>query len=193
VAVAICAATLLYSVVVNVAIAFQGPDDMFVQAHSSKYVKLARWFSPVLRLRPLLDPPLTVEAAYEFPAKVVPGKLPLVAAGRFGSRYILSAEMLGGMRLRLTSAASPAFGSVLSVDTDAIPGAPNHLRLDYRPEDRAVTVLWNGTAVLRHEIPFLVTAPAQVTIGEDRIEPNAQPLYFPGRVSVANIVIGKRG
>jgi len=67
------------------------------------------------------------------------------------------------------------------------------LRLDYRPEDRAITVHWNGAIVLRHEIPFLVTAPAQVTIGEDRIEPDAQPLYFPGRVSVANIVIEKRG
>ena len=193
VAVAICVATLIYSVVVNIAIALQGPDDLFVQAHSAEYVKLARWFSPIARLRPLLDPPLTVEAAFEFPAKVVPGKLPLVAAGRFGSRYILSAEMLGGMRLRLTSAASPGFGSVISVETDAIPGAPNHLRLDYRPKDRAVTVQWNGAMALRHEIPFLVTAPAQVTIGEDRIEPNAQPLYFPGRVSVANIVIEKRG
>jgi hypothetical protein len=189
VVVAICAATLLYSVVANVAIAFQGPFDSFVQFHPAEYVKLARWFSPVARFRPLLDPPLTVEAAYEFPAKVVPWGMPLVAAGRFGSRYILAAEMLGGTRLRLTSATSQVLGSVVSVETDAIPDAPNHLRLDYRPEDRAVTVHWNGAIVLRHEIPFLVTAPAQVTIGEDRAGTEAQPSYFFGRVSGANIVI----
>ena len=45
------------SVVANVAIAFQGPYDSFVQFHPAEYVKLPRWFNPVARLRPLLDPP----------------------------------------------------------------------------------------------------------------------------------------
>ena len=175
------------SVVANVAIAFQGPYDSFVQFHPAEYVKLPRWFNPVARLRPLLDPPLTVEAAYEFPATVMPWGMLLMAAGRIGSRYMLVAEMLGGTPLRLISATSPVLGSVVSVETDAIPDAPNHLRLDYRPEDRAVTVHWNGAIVLRHEIPFLVTTPAQVTIGEERTGTEAQPSYFFGRVSVVNM------
>jgi hypothetical protein len=144
---------------------------------------MARWFSPIARFRPLFDPPLSVDAAYEFPAKVVAGSLPLASAGRTGSRYILSVEMLSSTRLRITSATAPNFGSVVSADTNAIEGAPNHLRLSYWPEQHSVTVLWNGVLILRHEIRYLVTAPAQVAVGEDRAEPVPTPSQFPGRVS----------
>jgi hypothetical protein len=189
VAFVICAAAVLYSLTANVTIALQGPYDQFVQAHPWTYVKLARWFSPVARFRPLLNPSLTLEIAYEFPGSVESRRLPLVAAGRIGSRYVLQAEMLSPTRVRLTSATVPFWGSMVSAEADLIPGAPNHLRLDYQPQGRAVTVQWNEVTVLRHEIPFLVTAPSQVTAGEDHTEAYAGQSYFPGRVSVGNIFV----
>ena len=49
---------LLYSITANLALAIQGPYDQFVQASPRAYVELARWFSPIERFRPLLNPVL---------------------------------------------------------------------------------------------------------------------------------------
>jgi hypothetical protein len=179
-------AALLYSVGVNLAMGIEGPYDGFVQAHPEAYVKLARWVSPIESLRPALNPRLTVEASYEFPTEGWSGSVPLIAAGRFGSRYLLSAESIGGNRLRLTSAGALTSPGATSAEVAAIPGAPNRLRLTYQPESRSVTVEWNGDPALRHVLPFLVTAPAQVAVGLDGTGIASTPQRFPWRVSTAS-------
>ncbi len=188
-ALAVAAAlALVYSLLLNLAIGIQGPYDGFVQAHPAAYVKLARWFSPLTYFRPLLNPRLTIEASYEFPASAS-GPLPLLAAGRCGSRYLLTAEMLGANRVRLVSAGAPTSGDVAAVEVDALPGTPHRLRLDYDPAGRAVTVQWNGQPVLRHVLPFLVTAPSQVTAGVDLTDTGLFQPRFPGRVSAITRLI----
>jgi len=181
---AVLVVTILYSLAANLALGIQGPYDGFVQGHPAAYTRLARWFSPVARCRPLFNPRLTMEASYEFPDPHPPGAQPLIAAGRFGSRYLLSAESLGAGRLRLTSAGALTSGKTVSAEVVAVSGAANRVRLDYRPESREVIVQWNGEPVLRHVLDFLVTAPAQFVAGKDRTGLDPEPLRFLGRVEI---------
>ena len=186
---AVLVVTILYSIAANLALGIQGPYDGFAQGHPAAYTKLARWFSPVARFRPIFNPPLTMDASYEFPDPNPPGAQPLIAAGRFGTRYLLSAESLGAGRLRLTSTGALPSGKTLSAEVVAVSGAPNRVRLDYQPESREVIIQWNGKPVLRHGLDFLVTAPAQFVAGKDRTGLDAEPLRFLGPVEIMTRLI----
>jgi predicted transporter len=188
---AITTVAILYGIAVGLSLGFQGPYDRFVEFRSAAYVRLARWFSPAARFRPLENPRVEIEALFEFPEEVSPGPLPLVAAGRIGSRYALWAESTGPNKLRLVSGGSRASEEVATAEVGFVPHAPNRLRFEFTPEDRFLTVHWNGAMVLRYPLSFLVTAPAQVTIGEDQTELGTYPqLPFPGRVTVVRRVVG---
>jgi hypothetical protein len=186
---AVLVVAILYSMAANLALGIQGPYDGFVQGHPAAYTKLARWFSPVARFRPLFNPRLTMEASFEFPDPNPSGAQPLIAAGRFGSRYLLSAESLGSGRLRLTSAGALTSAKTVAAEVVALSGAPNRVRWDYRPESREVIILWNGEPVLRHGLDFLVTAPAQFVAGKDRTGLDPEPLRFMGRVEIITRLI----
>ncbi len=176
-------ALLAYSALANLALGVQGPYDQFVQRHPTEYVAIARCFSPIARYRPLYNPTLDVQATFEFPQTTQSGPLPLIAAGRFGSHYQLTAEMLGGGTLRLTSASPLILGQPAIADLPVLPNSPIQVHLSYQPKQHKIQVDWNGQAVIRQEIPFLVTAPAQVTTGEYRTDFGASPFVFSGRVS----------
>ena len=175
-------ALLLYSIVVCLAIGLEGPYGTFLQLHPRTYVRVARWFSPIERFRPTLDPAVTVKAAFKFPAGYS-GSMPLLAAGRIGGRYSLSATEIGERTVRLTSY-SALDSSQETADVPLVEGAPNDLRFDYSPEDHTINVRWNGQLVKRHRIAALVTAPAQVTVGEDYTDFHAIGARFPGTVQV---------
>jgi len=160
-------ALLLYTIGANLSLAIQGPYDQFVQASPARYVKLARWFSPLERFRPLENPPLHVAASFEFPVPCAPGKEPLISAGEFGSRYLLSSFCLGDGRIRLLSETSWRSPDWQTVDVTYVPGL-NLVALDFAPRDRTMTVTFNGNVVLRHRLRFLVTAPSQVRFGWDQ-------------------------
>ena len=181
--------SIAFGIVVNLALGIAGPYDEMRKLRPANYVRLARWFSPIARFRPLFNPRLTMEASYEFPDPHAPGAQPLIAAGRFGSRYLLSAESLGAGRLRLTSAGALTSGKTVSAEVVALSGAPNRVRLDYRPESREVIVQWNGEPVLRHVLDFLVTAPAQFVAGTDRTGLDPEPLRFLGRVEIISRLV----
>lgn len=175
---------MFYSIVVNVALDLQGPYDTFVEMHPQRYVKYAAWFSPVPRLRPLYDPRIAVEASFDVPADSQADFVPLVSAGRIGSRYLLSGQVLSKDTVRLTSSTGVIGAPVVTADVTLHPGAPNRLRFDYEPRTRTVTVRWNGQLALQHVLPFLVTAPVQVRVGEDRAEFNLTPFVSPWRFHV---------
>ena len=81
---------MTWSILANMALGVQGPYDQFVQAHPESYFKLARWFSPVAKFRPLLNPRLHVYGYFYFSAPCSPGEQPLISIGEFGSRYLVS-------------------------------------------------------------------------------------------------------
>jgi hypothetical protein len=170
---------LLYAIGDGLALAIQGPYDQFVQASPRTYVKLARWFSPLQRFRPLENPALHVQASFEFPMPCAPGKEPLITTGEFGSRYLLSSSCLGDGRIRLLSETSYRSPDWQSVDVAYSPGL-NLAGLDFTPRDRTMTVSWNGAVVLRHRLRFLVTAPSQIHFGWDPTL--GDKTMFPSRI-----------
>ena len=182
-ALAIAVLALAYSIGVNLAIGIEGPYGGFVTQHPASYVNLARRFSAVKRLRPMLNPRLDVEASFQFPDFTVPGPVPLIDAGRYGSRYAVSAKMLGGNRVLLHSV-SQGLLSEMKAEVALLPHAANKINVQYDPANRVMTIRWNGDEALRHPVAWLVTAPAQVTCGDNHSELNAWKSYFPGKVQV---------
>ena len=86
------ALAMIYSVVANAALAIGGPYDDIAQFHPRLFVRVARWFSPIERFRPVLNPEWRARAYFEFPEHCTPGAKPLVSAGEIGSRYVLTAD-----------------------------------------------------------------------------------------------------
>jgi hypothetical protein len=157
---------LLYSTGANAALAVQGPYDQYVQAHPGAYVKLAKWFSPVEHFRPVENPALRIQASFEFSVPCHPERETLVVAGEFGSRYLLSDECWPDGRLKLVSETSVQSNERQTVDVPYSAGL-NLVGLKFTPEDRTMTVSWNGHVVLRQRLRFLITSPSQIRFGSD--------------------------
>ncbi len=174
---------LLYTISANLALAIQGPYDQFVQATPHTYVKLARWFSPVERFRPLENPALRIQASFEFPMPCAPGrKEPMITTGEFGTRYLLSAWCLGDGRIHLLSETSYRSPDWQWVDVPYVAGL-NRVELNFTPADRIMTISWNGNVVLRHPLRFLITSPSQILFGWDPTWGNKDRFPWPIQVS----------
>jgi hypothetical protein len=171
---------LLYCITANLALAIQGPYDQFVQADPRSYVRLARWFSPVERFRPLLNPVFRVHGVFQFPGTCDSRKEPLLSLGEFGSRYLLSAECAGDGQIRLISESSVRHPDVRSVSLPYAALGLYAVGLEFSPENRVMTVTWNGAIVLQHPLRFLVTARSQIYFGEDPSLGNQDT--FSGRI-----------
>jgi hypothetical protein len=171
---------LLYCIAANLALGIQGPYDQFVQASPGAYVKLARWFSPFGRYRPILNPVVRVSGVFEFPRTCNFPKEPLLSLGDFGSRYSLSSACVGDGQFWLISESSLMNPDVRGVTLPfAAPGV-YAVGLEFNPENRVMTVSWNGRTVLQHPLRFLVTARSQIYFGEDPSLGNLDA--FPGSI-----------
>ncbi len=175
-------AMLLYSVTANLALGIQGPYDQFVQSSPSSYVNLARWFSPIERFRPLLNPALHIAAVFDFTGPCPASKQPLISTGEFGSRYMLSAECAGEGRIRLISQDSILNPDERSVEVPFTSQGSYEIGLDYTPNDHFVTVTWNRNTVFHYPLRFLVTARSQVHLGWDPSMGNQNT--FQGRIKL---------
>jgi hypothetical protein len=176
-------ALLLYSITANLALGVQGPYDQFVQSSPASYVNLARWFSPIDRFRPLLNPVLHVGAVFDFTGPCPASKQPLISTGEFGSRYMLSAECAAGGRILLISQDSILNPAERSVEVPFTSPGSYEIGLDYTPNDNFVTVTWNRNTVFHYALRFLVTAPSQVHLGWDPSMGNQHT--FQGRIKLA--------
>jgi hypothetical protein len=83
--------------------------------------------------------------------------------------------------LELISETSVQSSERQTVDVDYFAGM-NLVGLSFAPEDRTMTVSWNGKAVLRQRLRFLITAPSQVNFGWDPTFGNK--ITFPRRMAV---------
>jgi hypothetical protein len=180
---------LSYSIFTNVALALQGPYDQFVQASPRSYVQIARWFSPFERFRPVEDPQLRLQASFDFSLPCTPGTKPLISTGEFGSRYFLTEACYADGRLQLWSETSVQSNEKQIVDVPYRPGL-NLVGLTYTPDDRTMTVKWNGNVVLRQRLRFLVTAPSQIHFGWDPTWGNK--VTYPRRIVVFQQVLNSR-
>jgi hypothetical protein len=178
---------LVYGIAANLAIGLQGPYDEFLQTDPRAFVTLARLFSPIERLRPMLNPRMSAEALFEFSTNDV-RSWALMTAGHSGSRLALWAELLESGWLRITSVANGTPGGPVTADVRVLLDRPNRMRVEFTPSDRILSVDWNGKPALRRRLAYLVTAPDQFTIGEDRSLAGFETT-FSGRVSVIRKVI----
>ena len=174
------ALALMYSVVANAALAIGGPYDDIAQFHPRSFVRVARWFSPIERFRPVLNPELRVRAYFEFPEHCSPGAKPLVSAGEIGSRYLLTADCNENGKLVLISSREPWSPDIRTVEVQNSKPGLNLVDVHFSSGERRVIIRFNGDVVLDHSTPFLITAPSQVKIGSNTVF--GQRTDFPGRV-----------
>ncbi len=169
---------IAWSAVANMALAVSGPYDDILKYRPAGYVRLARWFSPFERYRPMMNP--NVDVALTANLGGVPNNYgePLVSMGRQVYKYFLYVEHANG-KFRLISR-SDASQSEYPLEDHEINRA--EIRLTYRPETGNMVTTLNGREVLVHHIGTLVTAPAQVTVGENRIDRNVTPPRFTGPI-----------
>jgi hypothetical protein len=178
---------LAYGIAVGLAIGIQGPYDEFLQHNPRGFVALAKWFSPFERLRPTLNPRLEAEALFEFPAATNVTSWPLMAAGRFGSRVAIQAESINPNRLRI-ALVSASLNDPVTAEASLLRDRPNRMRVEFSPVSRTLLLEWNGERVLAHPLAYLVTAPDQFTIGEDRSEVS-NVRTFIGRMQVIRKIV----
>jgi hypothetical protein len=155
VALAICVA---FGTVVNGAMGILGPYSDIVNRKPDRYVKVARFFSPVASLRPQLNPAFDVH----FPALIVKRhdfeRRDLFHAGQSPYRYEVFldqhhgiAELVSGYHFVIVSREMP------------FSDTPVQLEAKYQPETGEAIVLTNGTELLRQKIGTLIAAPADIS------------------------------
>jgi hypothetical protein len=160
-------AAITYSAAINISIGMQGFVDEWLRNRPAQYVRVALWFSPFQRFRPALNPSLDVRAYFQFPDPVSKSPLyPLIGAGEFGSRYMLSAESEGAGRLALTSEEG-ANVQTAEVKLDSQHQGFNLAEIRFDPRGRLMLVYWNGDLVLRQRLDYLITAESQIRCGLD--------------------------
>jgi hypothetical protein len=177
---------VMTGMVTNLALGLAGPYDEMLKNRPRSYARMARWFSPIERFRPLLNPPVDVG----FTAACAPHeggfREPLLAMGQGTFREVVVLEHHAG-QFRLV-AQSETSSAAQEIDN---PGTrPLTFRITYRPETRKMTVTVDGREVLAHDLDSLFTAPAQVTVGENRIAPDVSTPAFTGRLEGVRTAIG---
>jgi hypothetical protein len=120
---------------------------------------------------------LRVEFTAHFTPRPDGAREPLLTAGHQAGRYFLIAEHRGG-KVELVSQGDA------STDRRAIEaGAPVAFVVSYAPDSGDMTIHAAGVRAMVHRVGMLVTAPAQVTPGENRIDPNVAARRFSGALT----------
>ena len=167
-----------YSAIANLALGIGGPYDEMQKSRTASYLRIARWFSPIEEYRPLLKPKVVVDLTAEFKAQPDAFVEPLITMGQQSYRHFISVEHLHG-KLRIVSRSDT---STVAHEIEDPGSKPVRIRAMYCPESGKLTIAIDGQEVLIDPIGILVTAPAQVTVGENRIEFNGAVERFTGRI-----------
>jgi hypothetical protein len=125
---------ILCSAIVNLALGITGPYEEMLRNRPQTFVHIARWFSPIDKYRPELNPHLALDLA----------EPQLNIAGR----YELSAR--DGRLISKTDSTT--------VTADLPAGRPLH----FNYTATRVTISVDGRPILTHDVGPLVTAPSQV-------------------------------
>jgi hypothetical protein len=94
--------------------------------------------------------------------------------------YFLFVEHMSG-KVRIVS--QSASGRV-TADLGPVPTSPINIQFRYSGVSKRVSATSDGRVLIDHEIGTLVTAPAQVTPGENRVDHNVAWAKFTGNMQV---------
>jgi hypothetical protein len=167
---------IVAGLVVSLAFGTTGPNDEMLKNHPEAYLQIARAFSPIAKYRPALNPEFSTAFTAEFIPQPDNYREPLVTLGRQAHRYYLYAEHVGG-KVRIAS-----YRELSEIDCVIEPSRPVQIALKYDRVARVMHVSIDGQERLTHLIGNLVTAPDDVTIGQNRIDPNITNTRFTGRI-----------
>ncbi|MEJ7604856.1 MAG: hypothetical protein WKF37_00965 [Bryobacteraceae bacterium] len=177
---------VLFSLVSNLALGITGPYDELLANQPRRYVRIAQWFSPAKSFRPMLDPPVDVVLNIEFATKEEGFKEPLLLLGGQAFRYLLSAEHRNGGIILL----SHSNDTTVADKSAALGSKPKIIQITHNPASQMLTVAADGTRVIAQKLEHLVTAPAQLAIGENKYA-GFTPERFTGRISVLKASLGQ--
>ena len=175
----VLAILVAYSAVVNLALGLAGPYNYMLKNRPVNYMRIVRWFSPVREFRPILNPHIAADFTAQFATPPDGVHEPLVTIGQQTFRDFVYVEYRPGA-LRIISEAE---GSNATYDMPR-PTGPVHMRVAYSPGSANLTVAVDGRDVLVHHAGPVYAAPAQVTIGENRVDPSVTIPKFSGRIEV---------
>ena len=150
-------ASVAFGTVVNAAMGLNGPYTEIVHSKPVRYVKIARFFSPVPSLRPELNPPFDVH----FNAQVLKHhdyeRKDLFFAGQPPYRYEVYLDQHNGIAELVSSY---HFENV----SKQIPfsDGPVDFEAKYLPATGEAVVFSNGVELLRQKIGTLIAAPAEI-------------------------------
>jgi hypothetical protein len=167
-----------YSVIANLALGISGPYDEMLKSRTLSYLRIARWFSPIKQFRPIMNPKVVIDLTAEFKAQPNGFLEPLITMGQQSYRHFISVEHLRG-KLRIISRSDT---STIGQEIEDPGAKPVGIGVVYLPESGKLTIAVNGQEILSHAIGTLVTAPAQITVGENNIEFNVAVKRFSGRI-----------
>jgi hypothetical protein len=150
-------ATVMFGLVVNLAMGITGPYDELMKNKPARYVRIAGWFSPVGSLRPELNPAIDVDFPATVKAEPDHVRRDLFSAGRRPLGYELFVDHLNGKPVLISR-----FGSV-DVTREMTPGVVS-FRVRYAWESGEMVVAGDGVEVLRQKVEGLVSAPAEARV-----------------------------
>jgi hypothetical protein len=179
------AASVFFGAVVSLALGISGPYDEMLKNRPASYLRIARWFSPSEEFRLLQNPELLVEFSAGFSPQAERFREPLLTIGAPPFRHFLYAEHLAG-RLRIVSESDR---SMVAGEAELDAAAPVKFQVKYAPETGELTVAVNGREILAQHIGTVITAPAQVTVGENRIADNLSVRRFTGRIHLIRKIV----
>jgi len=185
---ALLAGVVLYSAVANLALGIGGPYFEFLKNRPGNYVRLARWFSPFWETRPVINPAIDIKLRAAFVGHSPDAREPLITIGHSHYAYFLYAEHRPGT-LRLVSQSGDSITSYEMADPRA---QPLTIGMTYCPEAHRVAVAVDGNEVLAHPVEMLITAPAQVAVGENFSDLGLTSRRFLGRLDVLKRTISDR-
>jgi hypothetical protein len=150
---------IAFGCIVNLALGISGPYWEMIKNKPLRFVRIAGWFSPVEKYRPVLTPRLD----FSFSAAVQSGpdhvRKDWLSAGRVPNRYEVYVENVAGKPRMFSSYP----GATASCELEGN-GKPATFRVSYSPELAEVWVTKDGMELLRHKMGPLVAAPSQIVL-----------------------------
>lgn len=171
------AVVISYSVLANLALGIAGPYDDILHYRPAAYVKLAQRFSSNPEYRPLFDPKLAVEVEAQFVPEPPGFRDPIITIGRSHDNGFLYAEHAAGkLKLVAQTEDGSATGEI------PFPTVPVRIGLSYSPADHRVAATVDGREVVSAPATLIVTAPAQIEIGQNNSDKGLTYPKFTGKI-----------
>jgi hypothetical protein len=135
-------ATVVFGLVVNLAMGIAGPYDELLKNKPARYVRIASWFSPVRGLRPELNAAIEVDFSAVVKAEPDHVREDLFSAGRRPWGYELFLDHLNGKPVLVSR-----FGGA-DLTREMTPGEVR-FQVRYALESEEMVVSGDGVEVLR--------------------------------------------